>query len=444
MNFLAGAVETDGDVVRARAPGMTVALPAAVGGRLRESAGRNATLGSGPSISRSSPTATAAPGAGSPTGVPTGVIDGRVDVREPMGSEVYLYVDTEAGPGRGARAGARRGPRGGDPHAPRGPRERAPLRRADRGEPAAMRRAPCLGSGRDGRGRARRPPRPRRGVCDGRARGRVRLRPGPGARPVALLPRAGARHPRGARRRVDPLTSRRVPPAPRGAERDLRRQDHGGGPPRPRPRPHDLRPRSAGGLGGGQDRRADRVLRRREAPRPLHPAGARRPRLPRLAVRAPAELQVHGALLQPQARPQAPGDHRRAAHPRAQPHEPQGGALRSRLRGQPAPTSTPPGCTASAAGSSVPTASSTSATTARSRRSPSHAPSPGRTASSRPRSRGTWSPRSSTTGRAAMAITGQWFLGEVKRGVDFGVALLADGHGGRRALRPSLSAWKGS
>ncbi|MBI5478422.1 MAG: sn-glycerol-3-phosphate ABC transporter ATP-binding protein UgpC [Deltaproteobacteria bacterium] len=93
MNFLAGSVETDGDVVRARAPGVVVELPAAAAARLREGAGRNATLGIRPEHFLLEPDREAAHGAGAATGQ----LQGRVDVREPMGSEVYLYVETEAG-----------------------------------------------------------------------------------------------------------------------------------------------------------------------------------------------------------------------------------------------------------------------------------------------------------------------------------------------------------
>jgi multiple sugar transport system ATP-binding protein len=87
MNFLAGSVATDGDVVRARAPGLVVELPAEAAAHLRERAGRDATLGVRPehfTLEREGATG-------------GGEIQGRVDVREPMGSELYLYVETEAG-----------------------------------------------------------------------------------------------------------------------------------------------------------------------------------------------------------------------------------------------------------------------------------------------------------------------------------------------------------
>src|SRR5512147_1847271 len=45
MNFLPGSVATDGEVVRARAAGLVVALPAAGSAHLRERAGQDATLG---------------------------------------------------------------------------------------------------------------------------------------------------------------------------------------------------------------------------------------------------------------------------------------------------------------------------------------------------------------------------------------------------------------
>jgi multiple sugar transport system ATP-binding protein len=92
MNFLAGSVETDGEVVRARAPGVTVELPAAAAARLREGAGRDATLGIRPEHLLLEPDREATGG-----GTAMGQLQGRVDVREPMGSEVYLYVETEAG-----------------------------------------------------------------------------------------------------------------------------------------------------------------------------------------------------------------------------------------------------------------------------------------------------------------------------------------------------------
>jgi multiple sugar transport system ATP-binding protein len=87
MNFLPGAVATDGDVVRVSAAGMVVNLPAESAARLRERAGHDATLGIRPEHFTLEPEG-AAPG---------GELQGRVDVREPMGSEVYLYVETEGG-----------------------------------------------------------------------------------------------------------------------------------------------------------------------------------------------------------------------------------------------------------------------------------------------------------------------------------------------------------
>jgi multiple sugar transport system ATP-binding protein len=93
MNFLAGAIETDGDVVRARAPGVAIELPSAVAAHLREGATRDATLGIRPEHLSLEPDREAAHGAGAGNGA----LQGRVDVREPMGSEVYLYVETEAG-----------------------------------------------------------------------------------------------------------------------------------------------------------------------------------------------------------------------------------------------------------------------------------------------------------------------------------------------------------
>jgi multiple sugar transport system ATP-binding protein len=85
MNFLPGHVDTDGDVVRARAPGISIGLPVAAAAKLRESAARDATLGIRPEH-------LALEG-----GREAASFAGRVDVREPMGSEVYLYVDTDAG-----------------------------------------------------------------------------------------------------------------------------------------------------------------------------------------------------------------------------------------------------------------------------------------------------------------------------------------------------------
>ncbi|HEY3352459.1 MAG TPA: sn-glycerol-3-phosphate ABC transporter ATP-binding protein UgpC [Polyangia bacterium] len=85
MNFLPGRVENDSDVVRARAPGVSIDLPAKAADRLRQGAARDATLGIRPEH-------LALEG-----GREAASFQGKVDVREPMGSEVYLYVDTDAG-----------------------------------------------------------------------------------------------------------------------------------------------------------------------------------------------------------------------------------------------------------------------------------------------------------------------------------------------------------
>ncbi len=87
MNFLPGSVATDGEVVRAKAAGLEVALPAASAAHLRERAGQDAILGIRPEHLTLEREGTE----------PGGELQGRVDVREPMGSEVYLYVETDAG-----------------------------------------------------------------------------------------------------------------------------------------------------------------------------------------------------------------------------------------------------------------------------------------------------------------------------------------------------------
>jgi multiple sugar transport system ATP-binding protein len=85
MNFLPGRIETDGSVVRARAAGIEIDLPQSATERLREGAARDAILGIRPEHLLVEAKASTAP------------ITGRVDVLEPMGSEVYLYVVTDAG-----------------------------------------------------------------------------------------------------------------------------------------------------------------------------------------------------------------------------------------------------------------------------------------------------------------------------------------------------------
>jgi multiple sugar transport system ATP-binding protein len=85
MNFLPGRIEHDGDVVRACAPGMSIELCAEAAAKLRQGAARDATLGIRPEHLALE------------AGRGTASFTGKVDVREPMGSEAYLYVETEAG-----------------------------------------------------------------------------------------------------------------------------------------------------------------------------------------------------------------------------------------------------------------------------------------------------------------------------------------------------------
>jgi multiple sugar transport system ATP-binding protein len=85
MNFLPGRIESDGERVLARMAGVVVDLPRGAALRLRESAARDVIVGIRPEhLSLESSSTSAA-------------MRGRIDVREPMGSELYLYVDTEAG-----------------------------------------------------------------------------------------------------------------------------------------------------------------------------------------------------------------------------------------------------------------------------------------------------------------------------------------------------------
>jgi len=85
MNFLDGELFADGSTCLARSSGIEVKLPEATAANLRSRHGAKVTIGIRPEHL-------------SLEGDPSTVIGrGQVDVREPMGSEVYLYVETQAG-----------------------------------------------------------------------------------------------------------------------------------------------------------------------------------------------------------------------------------------------------------------------------------------------------------------------------------------------------------
>jgi multiple sugar transport system ATP-binding protein len=86
MNFVNGRLALAGGAAKATAPGIAVTLPPEVAARLPGEADRDVTLGLRPEHLTLAPEREDA-----------AVIRGRLEVREPMGAETYLYVETEAG-----------------------------------------------------------------------------------------------------------------------------------------------------------------------------------------------------------------------------------------------------------------------------------------------------------------------------------------------------------